>query len=681
MHKPLLYFPLFLFVSFIYAQDNSGFCEQLHALDSLIRAEHYKPKPVNDSLSKHTFNLFIKSLDNDKRFFTESDINSFKADKFKIDDYIKNNTCDFISKYSETLELRIKQSIINVENLKNQSLDYSGTSKLTFGPKEGFPFFKNDVAAKKYWSRKIRYLIITEIIEEDSILSSAKSNFKTLEIDKKNKIIDNQVCILQELLNQNGGLNNFVQEKFLNAFIQYQDPNSVYFNNIDKTVFENALALSKETFGIITRKSKNGEIIISHIIPGSSAFKNDAFEVDDTIKSLTSGSNSLDTYCIKNKDVVSFLNDENNKTVTFKIKKKSGSIINVQLNKTVLKVEKNAITGYLVGAEKQLGYIKIPSFYTNIDSYNGRGLTADFAKELYILQRENIEGLIIDLRYNGGGSMQEAIDLSGMFIDRGPISIIRDKSDNRFTFKDPSRGTFFSNPIVILINNYSASASEFFASTMQDYNRALLVGSKTYGKSSAQVILPLHKTKSLGFSKITTEVFYRVTGKSLQSLGVTPDIELPSIYDNFKIKEADEDFPLNNDTIQAKLKHKPLSKIDLSYVQEQSKQRLNSSPDFLLITDVNKQLLDNFYTTSSYTLTLDNVFKDQQEYKTMWQSVFNNKTVKAYVEIHNSSSTNEFLSYNDDEKSNNSSFIENLSKDIYIHEAYNILNDLLNTNH
>ncbi|MBU2940128.1 carboxy terminal-processing peptidase [Lacinutrix sp. C3R15] len=680
MIKNLLY-PFLLCIPLLTNAQDNVFCNQLTTIDSLIKVAHYKPKATNDSLSKHVFNLFLKQLDADKRYYTKKDIATFKIDQFQIDDYIKNKNCSFITKYIQVLTQRIEQSIQYLENLKKQNLDYSGKDILNFSQDENAGFYKNHEESQKYWSKKVRYLLVIEALEQDSILENAKANFKTFESLNKEKVIDNQICLLYEILNQDGGITNFVTENFLNAFIQYQDPNSTYFNETEKTVFENSLAIQQETFGIITKKTKNGEIVISHIIPGSSAFKNGSFEKDDVIKSLTSKVSNLQIHCTKNEDVIRFLNNSDNKTVTFKIKKNTGSILDIEISKTALKVEENSITGYIIGEDTTFGYIKIPSFYTNLESYNKRGLTADFAKELYKLQKENIKGLIIDLRFNGGGSMQEAIELSGMFINKGPVSIIRDNKNERFTFRDPSRGTFFNKPIVILINNYSASASEFFASTMQDYNRAILIGSTTHGKSSAQVILPLSEKNNLGFSKITTEVFYRVTGKSLQSNGVTPDIALPSIYDGFKFNEIDKPYALNNDTIQATLKHIPLPKINFTNLITKSKARVNNSADFALVKTANKKLLENYYNEISFALTLDNIYKHQQEYKTMWQSIFGNNKTRPKITVTNTLSTNEVLSYNENEKTNNQKLLGSLSKDIYIHEASLILTNFINSNH
>src|SRR5690606_9880516 len=385
-----------------------------------------------------------------------------------------------------------------------------------------------------YWNKRLRYLIISEAIDRDSVWSSLDKNFKTLEKELKPKIIQNQLCLIDEMLQKNGSLDVMVQELFLNAFTSYQDPNSSFFNDVDKTLFEASVSNSQLTFGITTTKNKDGDIVIAHISPGSPASLNGNFEDNDIIKSLTAKKQVLETYCVSNDDITAFISDEKNNTIIFKLKKQNGSIQDVELINSILKVEENTTTGYVLQSTTNVGYIKIPGFYTDLESPNGLGLANDVAKELYKFDKEDIKGLILDLRFNGGGSMKEAADLSGMFINRGPLAILKFNNGETFTVKDMNRGSLFQKPIVILIDNFSASASELFAAAMQDYNRAVIVGSPSHGKSSAQVILPLDEEGTLGFTKLTTEAFYRVTGKSHQSIGVTPDIVLPSLHDNFK---------------------------------------------------------------------------------------------------------------------------------------------------
>ncbi len=678
MKKRLLLVLLLANFLHLFSQNNDTFCEQLTTLNSIVEKLHYSPKPINDSLSLGVFKLFIKRIDKNTYLLTENDIKLFKKDSVKLDDYILDKDCSFISKYVTTLENRIENTKNIVQSLNKIKLDYSGKDTLYFDANRKFQYFKNEKRATSFWKKKIRYDIISKLIENDSNFSSIKANFKALEKDLKPKIIEQQVCALNALLNQNGGIDTYVKEHFLNAFVQYQDPNSSFFNNSDKSIFEKSVANNQLTFGIVTEQKNNGNIVIAYIIPGSSAFKNGNFSVNDVITSLTSKDEILETYCITNNDVEALLNASQN--ITFKIKKQNGIVKDITLSKTKIKVENNSIRGYLINKENPIGYIKIPSFYTDLESPNGLGVANDFAKELYKLKKENIEGLIIDLRFNGGGSMKEARDLSGLFIDRGPLSIINYKSGETYTMKDSKRGVLFSKPIVVLVNRFSASASEFFSSAMQDYNRAIIIGSQTYGKSSAQILLPLNESEELGYTKLTVEKFYRVTGKSNQKFGIIPDIKLPSLYDDFKTSESNKQYALKNDSVAVTLKHRPLKMFPIETLQANSKNRTLDNDAFLNIEKVNLILVNELINKKTqYALTLKNVSKDISAYKKIWQTFEDSNAMnKTLLNIRNSASTIEILDYNNDDKEINEKIMKELSNDIYINEAKNILFDIKN---
>ncbi|WP_460219553.1 S41 family peptidase [Psychroserpens sp. MEBiC05023] len=659
------------------------FCKQLQALQKTVTKHHYQPKAVNDSLSSHVFDLFIKTLDERKRLFTQEDLKTFEVDRYKLDNYIKDDSCSFIEKYTTTLSQRIEVSKTIIRDLEQESFDYSGKDTLRFKPESTFKFFKNQAAVKRYWSKRMRYNILYTMVENDSTIEHIKQNFKTLETELKPKLIQKEICKLEELQNRLGSLENFVKESFLNAYLHYQDPNSSFFNPTEKEMFENALSNDQYSFGIITAKNDNGDIIIAHITPGSAAFNDGNFDVNDVIKSLTSNTDILETYCVSNDDVLAFTSDQKHNTVTFKIKKQNGEIKNITLTKTITKTEDNSVSGYVIDNTSKIGYINITSFYSDFESPNGLGLANDVAKELYKLQKENIEGLILDLRFNGGGSMKEAADLSGMFINRGPLSILRYNNGSTSTMKDLNRGSLFNKPIVILVNNYSASASEFFAAAMQDYNRAIVVGATTHGKASAQVILPLDdKNESLGFSKLTVEKFYRITGQSHQSQGVIPDIKLPSMYDGFKTQEQYEAYALQNDSISGLRKFPKLKSLPIKILQKESLTRISDDIPFKAIKDLNQLIIDNYFDLDSeYLLTLDNVYNEMIGYRNQWRTI--NKPILSHTsnfEVKNSAFTKEVVSYDEDQKLINDAILKDIKQDIYIEEAQAILQDLLKLN-
>ncbi|MCH9660016.1 MAG: carboxy terminal-processing peptidase [Bacteroidetes bacterium] len=651
-------------------------------MSRLIATQHYNPKPVDDSLSKSVYELFTKGLDGNKWLFVKEDIALFKKDEYSIDDYIRNNECDFITKYIDVVRSRVENSKTIVRSFLNTDLDYSGKDSVTFGEGGRLHYFKDQKDLMESWNRRIRFDVLAKIIEEDSVFESIPFRFEELEKEIKPKVIENQICLLEELINNEGGARSFVTETFLNALGNYQDPNTNFFNPTDKLMFENSVSSSQLTFGIYTEKDEDGAIVVTYITPGSAAYREGSIEESDIIKSMRSGKEVLETYCISNDDITDFLFSEKHHRITFKIRKKSGDIKSVTLTKADTKIDEHLIRGYVIGQSKDIGYINIPSFYTDLDVPNGLGLANDVANEIKKLNKEKVKGLIIDLRFNGGGSMKEAEELSGMFIDNGPVSIIRNRMNSTYTLRDDKKGTVFNRPIVIIVNSYSASASEFFAGAMQDYSRAIIVGTPTYGKSSSQVILPLSYTQNLGYCKITTDCFYRVTGKSHQSKGIEPDIHFPSMYEGLKIAEKYEDFALANDSINPTTKHVPLTMNMVKPVIERSIKRIEKSKDFTIIKDANAKFQSEYIVKDrKYPLNLVEVYKDKENYNTIWKQLENHFNVKTTtISARNTKDVNKSLKNNKEEQEVNLKTLEGIAEDIYVQEAYYILMDYLALN-
>ena len=668
--------------SVVVAQVNPDFCEQINALNSIIKNEHIDPKPVNDSLSKGVYDLFLLSLDSEKMFFTTSDIQEFNKDQYSIDDYVFSKDCHFIDKYIAKLEYRINSTKEILENLYETNFDYSGKDTLHFMPQKEFKYYKTDDDITNYWSKNIRFNIILELIEDDSIYNKIEKNFIKLERNIKPKVIQNQICILEELTNQSGGLDKYVKELFLNAYSMYQDPNTNFFNYSENELFEQSLSGDYETFGINTQKNDDGEIVITNIAIGSTAFINQNIQENDIIKSLTSGKNILEIQCVSNFEVQAFLNNSNHKTIVFKVKKKDGNIKNIKLSKSNKIVEENLTRAYVISKTKDFGYINIPSFYTDFESPNGLGVANDVAKELIRLNKEKVSGLIIDLRFNGGGSLKEASELLSLFINRGPLAIFKYNTGETYTLRDQNRGVTFTKPIVIIVNHYSASASEYFASAMQDYNRAIIVGTSTYGKSSGQIILPLNETKNYGYCKVTTDKFYRVTGTSYQSKGLQPDIKFNSTYDDLEISEAFTKYAFIADSVEVTLKAEKLKSISMKEIKSNSLKRMEENDNFKLLSEINQMLINDYiYGKKEIPITLDSIYAEINRYNTVWEEFFNHfETLETSITSSNTTRTNEYLEFNPDEKKTNAILLKSISKDVYIEESCNILIDYINTN-
>jgi len=664
-----------------FAQQESLFCEQISAIKELVEEHHYKPKTIDDEFSKGVFNLFLNHLDEDKDYFFEEDITILKADLNEIDNYVLDNNCNFTSKYSELLKKRYLDYNIIFEDLKSETIDYSGTITLSPISKKDYTYFKDITNLKSSLKKRVAYKTIVDYLGSKDSLNTDLGYFKIVEPALRLKVIDRELCKINELLFPENGLDTYVNNQFLDAYLKYQDPNSSFFTNEEKEVYQNDLATQKKSFGVVTQKNRNGEIVISTIIPGSSAYKNGRLEEGNILLNLKSLDSELQINCISNKDVVIFLTDEKNKNIKFTVKDKNEAIKTIILTKTEIKVTENAVTGFIINKNNlKIGYIKIPSFYTDYSSPNGRGVSSDVAKEIYKLQKEGIEGLIIDLQFNGGGSMQEAINLSGMFIDRGPLSILKFNNGETFTIRDPKRGSFFNKPMLIIQNDFSASASEFFTAAMQDYKRAIVVGEKSFGKSTAQNIMPLKEDKNIGFCKVTVELFYRVTGKTHQAKGIIPDITLPSLYKKLNNTEASREYVILDSTITPTLNHFTTKLKPLESISSESSKRVLENNYFKIISK-NSQELYNVINIPSlpYKLTISNIKNKRIKRSESYKTIFYQNELKL-LDVENTNATNELISYNNEEKEENELIIDELTKDIYINESYNILIDYINLN-
>jgi len=368
---------------------------------------------------------------------------------------------------------------------------------------------------------------------------------------------------------------------------------------------------------------------------------------------------------------------ESNKSITLTLKRNSGKSFDVYIEKQVMKDEENSVFSFIIGQESKIGYIKIPSFYADLEGTSRKGCADDVAREIIKLERDNIKGLVIDLIENGGGSMEEAIRLAGMFVDYGPISIVVDNKNRESVIDDPYRGMIYKGPIVILVNSNTASASEFFASILQDYNRALLVGSNTLGKATMQTILSLDENKNTDFLKITINKFYRVTGKSHQYVGVKPDVVLPEFYEGVYPKESSYPTAIKNDSIHTTLKYRPYVKRNLiDKLAKNSTTRVADNFYFSNIKKINVKIDEMInIPKAEIPMTLDAIFEQKKTRNALWTEINTFNDENNPLDVYNSTVNQFLLGVYPTEKTINQYKIDNLKTNPYLNEAVNIINE------
>jgi carboxyl-terminal processing protease len=657
--------------------------EQAAMIVKTAEKYHYAPKPIDDSFSEVVYKSFLHMLDPYGILFTEESIGELDSYKFAIDDQIKQKSITFLEAATSVYakQLRIADSL--VRQAKTKDVDLSAKDTLWIG---GDAVYARRCDLDKKWDRWLRYMVLWSYrSDKDSTdtlgLPSPKETLKFLE-----DVISREDCRLQKKMIPLGGIDKFTGSSYLRAISLAIDPHTQYLSFADKRQFETDLSKESGSFGIRVNFNIIGEIEIVELMPGGPAWYSNKINEGDVILDIRKTDGSLfDLRCATLSDVEDFLSSIGYKQVIFRIRKKNGQTISVPLKKEILDVEKNTIRSYVLKGSKSIGYIYLPSFYTDFyyGAFFSKGSANDLAKELIKLKSTAIDGIILDLRSNGGGSLREAIRMAGVFIDNGALSITHSRGQDPEILKDNARGTIYSGPLVVLTNSSSASAAELLTGVLQDYNRAVIVGSRTFGKGTIQEVLPVnagdfdslsrYKGDPPGWITLTTGSFYRVTGDSHQKVGISPEIELPELFEGAQDREASYDGALEFKNIKKKTYYYPLDSFPISKLKKLSDTRIRGSSAFSLIrkseelspkANCSYPIPLAFNSFTEYIRRFDNL-EDSLKVDTCPFSAVLPEAIKIKS------------SMTEQEKTETEDIIRDLQDDIYINEAFNIMNDLI----
>jgi carboxyl-terminal processing protease len=659
------------------AQKHEKACTTFSKINDVLQARHYKPKPVDDSLSVYVFNTVMDELDESKTLFLQQEYDKLAEHKLKIDDYVLNKDCafftDFITLYKKALQ-RNRDFIVQISK---EPLPYM-TKDTIYYSKKTFPFHSDPEKIKKFLRKKITYDILEDVAKMSKNKDSLKQNIDKLGKISRDKIFESYLCRLDNQLSPSQGFDNIIYNLFFSAFCGYFDPHSTYFNYNEKASFVSSISTENYSLGLYVSQNDSEEIIVEELVPGGPAYKTNKIDKGDQLIKLAVNNTEYTVSCTSLETITDIVYSDSFKKVQLTFRKKDGTVYSVNLEKTIMKADDHSVYSFVLGDSEPIGYIKVPSFYSAFDSDTNQGVADDVAKEIVKLKKDNIQGLIIDLQYNGGGSMDEVIRLAGMFVNFGPIAIVTDKDRAYNVVKDYNRGTLYSGPMVILVNGFSASASEFFAGVMQDYNRALIVGSTTLGKATMQTILPLEDDENAeDFVKVTLDKFYRVTGKSSQYIGIVPDIELPTFFDDLLPRESSMPTAIKNDSIDLNLTFARLPEKNKAEIIAHSKTRVEDNADFKLINAVNTRV-NWLYEGNKAPLpvTFDSVFTDVHSMDDIWKDIKGAAEKEQDFKISSTTYATDVMAYDDYLKSANDFKVKTAKTDVYIKEAINILTDI-----
>jgi carboxyl-terminal processing protease len=666
----------------------------IELVNHVLSRNHYAPADLTDQFSQDVFKNFIYELDPAKRYFLDSDYEEFKTFEFLIDDQIRDGRVDLFNIAYERLLKREKESEIIFEEVIKEPFDFDKEEEINTDY-ESIPYAKNRQELKNHWRKLLKLSAIgiynskledqEDTDDLDSMSKEASKKKTPSELEKESRMeVKNSMEENFDLSEDVDRLDYF--SLFLNNITTHFDPHTNYFAPQSKDRFDTSLSGTLEGIGARLQK-KMDNIEIMEIISGGPASTSGKLEKGDQIIRVAQEKDSIATSIVgmRISDAVDLIKGPKGTKVILTLKKVDGSIKEVTLVRDVVLIEETFAKAALIEDENiNYGIINLPKFYFDTENGKARAAGGDVAAEVKKLKEEGMEGLIIDLRNNGGGSLREVIEMAGLFIEAGPVVQVGAKNDKTQTLNDEDGGQIlWDGPLVIMVNELSASASEILAAALQDYDRAIVIGSKqTFGKGTVQNFEDLNRYVrnstdfgDLGALKLTTQKFYRVNGGSTQLEGVKSDVVVPDRYAYIEIGERDEEFPLPYDEIPAASYNKFEGYLNMKEAIQASQKRIDGNEYFKLIDQNAKWLSQQRekymipLSIKSYRDRLDKLEKETDRFKKLddYKNSLKVNSLKAELTLilQDSSLGNKRKRWH-----------ESINGDMYIEESVNILKDL-----
>jgi carboxyl-terminal processing protease len=665
----------------------------LQTLMAVMNRIHYNPQANNDELSKKIFKLYLDRADAGRRFLTQGDVEKLKAYETQIDDQLKNQDFTFFNLSVQILDAGVlkgenfyKEALtIPIDFNKSETLELDGDKK---------PYAKDDADLKDIWRRMIKYEVVSRVANKMDERDKGKAEFK----DKTDD--DFQKAALTEVSKMyNDYFKRMKKVKrtdrlstFINSIANIFDPHTEYFEPIEKQSFD--ISMSGRLIGIGARLQTDLEsdfTKVTDIMIGGPAWKKGELKEGDLIMKVgQSDKEAIDVAGMDINEVVSMIRGSEGTEVRLTVKNKAdGKIITVSIIREEVIIDEGYAKSLILQSDKnseKIGYIKLPKFYADFEKEDGHQCAEDVEIEIEKLKKENVKGIILDLRNNGGGSLRDVVKMSGYFIEEGPIVQVKDRDNKPEILSDTDPSVQYSGPLVVMVNEFSASASEILAAAMQDYGRAVIVGSNTYGKGTVQRFFDLDRwsnvssdVKPLGQIKITLQKFFRVNGGSTQLKGVSPDISLPDNYTQVNVGEKDNEFPMAWSEISpVKFTQSVADLKKMPKIAESSTKRVQKNETFKLIADNAKRIKDQKDKTE-YSLNLKSyreLESKQKEIGKKYENAF--KPIDGFMAENIAVDFSALTATKDSSKLiRNTDWLKDVKKDIHLYETMMIMKDLI----
>ena len=650
---------------------------------------HYLDIEIGDDFSKKVFYSFLENIDPYKRYLYQSDIDILSKYKYEIDDSFNQPNLEFFNLAYEILIQRIDESKQISQEVLSKPFDFQLEETFNFDIEE-LQYVNSRIDLVERWRKLMKVYLIENYhdeIKEDERTFKKDSTFKLrsyskIEIETReilNETMADYFVIMEEEFQRQHWFSIY-----LNSFVSQYDPNTSYLDPEDRDRFNIDMSGNYAGIGAVLRK-KVDKIEITELISGGPAWRNNSLEKGDVILKVRQENDSEPVNIVGYRlaDAVKLIKGEKGTNVFLTIKKVDGTVNEISIERDIVLLEETYIKSSLVEKDgNNYGIINIPKFYIDFENQDNRDAAKDLKIEINRLKEQGVQGLVIDLRNNGGGSLKTVVDMAGMFIESGPVVQVKYFDKEKQVLRDRDRSILWKGPLVILVNEGSASASEILAAAMQDYERAIIIGgNQTWGKGTVQNVFPLNRmvrgnTKGdLGALRYTTQKYYRVNGGSVQLEGVKSDINLPFRYKYLDFGEKDSENPLQWDEIENINYQKWNSNFDFEFAIKNSQKRMKES-EHLKLVDENAKWIKDIREKKIFNLNYQKFRSELEE---------NIKTTDKFKKLDNFSLDYSFKSLPyETQMIDNDSILgtkrerwhKSLNKDIYIGEALNVLSDL-----
>ncbi len=660
----------------------------LKLVGEMLTQAHYSPQQLNDAFSKKVFKKYITDLDQEKNFYLQSDMDALKKYETTIDDEIKGAPVEFFLDAGKTFTTRMEEAAKIYTEILSKPFDFTIDEDVVLdGDKLNYP--ATDAERKDRWRKKMKYMTLERYIDlmDTREKNKGKEGFvvktdEELEKDARDKvkrIIDRTFERFRFKFTDDDRFNLFV-----NAITTTMDPHTEFFPPVDKRYFDEEM--SGRFYGIgASLQYDDGNIKIASVLSGSPASKSGELQAGDIIQKVAQGKEEpTDLTGFVVTDAVKIIRGKKGTEVRLTVKKLDGAIKVVTLIRDeIVQDETFARSAIVKEGGSRIGYIFLPEFYADFDHPNGARSYIDVAKEVTKLKDQKVDGIVIDLRNNGGGSLYDVVQMAGLFIDEGPIVQVKDRDNKPSVLKDKDRSVLYTGPLAVMVNEFSASASEIFAAAIQDYHRGVIIGStSTYGKGTVQRNIGLDpetgfsmSNSDLGTVKLTLQKFYRINGGSTQLKGVYSDIVLPDNLESLKVREKDDPDALPWDEINKASYTNWSSGYDLKTIQQLSNQRLENDVTFKMIKESTDWLAKQ--NDKQYSLQIDKYRKEQTMIRSTVKQLETLLKLSGQLDV--SALPNETNRWENDKNKQErfNQWLKSLQKDIYLDQAVKVMNDMI----